>query len=332
MAINKAFLKIKPNRTEIESFKVNLIQLLDQTNNTESEEFHKNLVSDFLKKTYYAPNYFINTKGRNDLVIHNGNKPTSTVGVIIEAKKPTNKAEMMTKDKINVKAFQELVLYYLRERITHKNLEVKYLIATNINEWFVFDSNVFEKQFTDFENGRLAEKTTDFFYKEITQPFINNLKQDVEFTFFDIREYKKPLRHDNTKDDNKLISLFKLYAPEHLLKLPFANDSNSLDKRFYGELLHIIGLSETKHGSKKLIQRNKEKARNTGSFLENAIIQLDSLDKISRLDNPSHFGTTEQQRLFNVGLELSITWINRILFLKLLEAQLKTYHKSRQII
>ncbi len=338
MAINKAFLKIKPNRTEIESFKVNLIQLLDQTNNTESEEFHKNLVSDFLKKTYYAPNYFINTKGRNDLVIHNGNKPTSTVGVIIEEKKPTNKAEMMTKDKINVKAFQELVLYYLRERITHKNLEVKYLIATNINEWFVFDSNVFEKQFaqnkefvkqfTDFENGRLAEKTTDFFYKEIAQPFINNLKQDVEFTFFDIREYEKPLRHDNTKDDNKLISLFKLYAPEHLLKLPFANDSNSLDKRFYGELLHIIGLSETKDGSKKLIQRNKEKARNTGSFLENAIIQLDSLDKISRLDNPSHFGTTEQQQLFNVGLELSITWINRILFLKLLEAQLKTYHKA----
>jgi adenine-specific DNA-methyltransferase len=218
MAINKAFLKIKPNRTEIESFKVNLIQLLDQTNNTESEEFHKNLVSDFLKKTYYEPNNFINTKGRNDLVIHNGNKPTSTVGVIIEAKRPANKAEMMTKDKINVKAFQELVLYYLRERITHNNLEVKYLIATNINEWFVFDSNVFEKQFaqnkefvkqfTDFENGRLAGKTTDFFYKEIAQPFINNLKQDVEFTFFDIREYEKPLRNDNAKDDNKLISLF----------------------------------------------------------------------------------------------------------------------------
>jgi hypothetical protein len=338
MAINKAFLKIKPNRTEIESFKVNLIQLLDQTNNTESEEFHKNLVSDFLKKTYYEPNNFINTKGRNDLVIHNGNQPTSTVGVIIEAKKPTNKAEMMTKDKINVKAFQELVLYYLRERITHKNLEVKYLIATNINEWFVFDSNVFEKQFaqnkefvkqfTDFENGRLAGKTTDFFYKEIAQPFINNLKQDVECTFFDIREYEKPLRNDNTKDDNKLISLFKLLSPEHLLKRPFANDSNSLDKRFYGELLHIIGLSETKDGSKKIIQRNKEEARNTGSFLENAIIQLDSLDKISRLDNPSHFGTTEEQRLFNVGLELSITWINRILFLKLLEAQLKTYHKA----
>jgi len=43
-ALNKAFLKVKPSRTAIEAFKANLIQLLDRTNNTESEEFHKNLV------------------------------------------------------------------------------------------------------------------------------------------------------------------------------------------------------------------------------------------------------------------------------------------------
>ncbi len=51
-ALNKAFLKVKPNRTEIEGFKANLIQLLDRTNETESEEFHKNLVIDFLKKNW----------------------------------------------------------------------------------------------------------------------------------------------------------------------------------------------------------------------------------------------------------------------------------------
>jgi len=32
---------------------MNLKALLEQTNDTESEEFHKNLVSDFLKKTYF---------------------------------------------------------------------------------------------------------------------------------------------------------------------------------------------------------------------------------------------------------------------------------------
>lgn len=81
-ALNKAFLKVKPNRADIESFKTNLIQLLDRTNDTESEEFHKNLVSGFLKKTYYDPKNFINTKGRNDLVIHNGPKAANSVGVI----------------------------------------------------------------------------------------------------------------------------------------------------------------------------------------------------------------------------------------------------------
>ncbi|KKP51428.1 MAG: hypothetical protein UR43_C0021G0001 [candidate division TM6 bacterium GW2011_GWF2_33_332] len=48
-ALNKAFLKVKPTRTQIECFKTNLSQLLDRLNDTESEEFHKNLVSDFLK-------------------------------------------------------------------------------------------------------------------------------------------------------------------------------------------------------------------------------------------------------------------------------------------
>jgi hypothetical protein len=337
-ALNKAFLKVKPNRTEIEGFKTNLIQLLDRTNETESEEFHKNLVIDFLKKTYYDPNHFINTKGRNDLVIHNGNKAKSTVGVIIEAKKPTNKSEMVTTDKLNAKAFQELVLYYLRERITQNNLETKHLIITNINEWFIFDATTFDrlfaqnkklvKQFNDFEGGRLADTKTDFFYKQIAEPYIAEVKTEIEFTYFNIQDYQKPLRNDEKADDNKLIALFKLLSPEHLLKLPFTNDSNSLDKRFYSELLHIIGLTETKEGSKKLIERNKSGERHTGTILEDAIIQLDSLDKISRLERPSQFGNTQQEKLFNVGLELSITWINRILFLKLMEAQLITYHKG----
>ena len=337
-ALNKAFLKVKPNRDEIEDFKTNLIRLLDGTNDTESEEFHKNLVSDFLKDTYYKQNHFINTKGRNDLVIHNGINASSTVGVIIEAKKPTNKAEMISTKKLNVKAFQELVLYYLRERITHKNLEVKHLVVTNINEWFIFDSTLFDrlfaqnkslvKQFSDFEGGRLSDTKTDFFYKQIAEPFIADITTEIEFTYFNIQDYQKPLRNAEKADDHSLIALFKLLSPEHLLKLPFTNDSNSLDKRFYSELLHIIGLTETKDGGKKLIQRNKDGERHTGTILEAAIIQLDSLDKLSRLDKPNHFGNTTQDRLFNAGLELSITWINRILFLKLLEAQLITYHKG----
>ncbi len=338
IALNKAFIKVKPTRTEIETFKINLIQLLDRIDDKESEEFHKNLVADFLKKTYYEPNYFINTKGRNDQVIHNGNDAKTSVGVIIEAKKPTNKAEMISRTNLNAKAFQELVLYYLRERITHKNIEVKHLVATNINEWFIFnattfdklfaENNQFVKQFKDFEERRLAGTNTDFFYEQIAKPFIASLSSTIEYTYFNFQDYQKPLRNTNKEDDAKLIALYKVLSPEHLLKLPFANDSNSLDKRFYSELLHLIGLVETKEGSKKIIQRNSDGERNSGSLLEDAIIQLDSLDKISRLEKPFQFGNNYQERLFNVALELSITWINRILFLKLLEAQLIAYHKG----
>ncbi|MGB8686558.1 MAG: hypothetical protein WCD53_04370, partial [Microcoleus sp.] len=336
-ALNKAFLKVKPHRDDFEKFKHNLIRLIDNINEAESEEFHKNLVAQFLRETYYGANHFINTKGRNDLVIHNGKDAKSSVGVILEAKKPTNKGEMLKVDNLNSKAFQELVLYFLRDRISEKNLEIKYLVATNVYEWFIFDAGTFEKSFaqnqqmvklfTDFEAGRLTGKKTDFFYQEIAAPAIEAIKDEITFTHFDIRDYEQSLRNTEKQDDNQLIPLFKLLSPEHLLKLPLANDSNSLDKTFYSELLHIIGLTETKAGGKKLIGRKKE-GRNIGALIENAMEQLDSLDKISRLEKPEQFGDTYQDRLFNVGLELAITWVNRILFLKLLEAQLIKYHKG----
>src|SRR5690606_15004126 len=176
-ALNGAYLKLKPNRQEIESFKSNLKLLLETIDTNETEEFHKNIISDFLKNSYYSPNHFINTKGRNDLVIHNGKTAQSSVGVIIEAKKFGNKSEMITKDNLNAKAFHELILYYLRERIINENLEVKNLVITNVYEWFIFDATIFEqlfvknksflKQFKDFHNNRLAGVTTDFFYNEI---------------------------------------------------------------------------------------------------------------------------------------------------------------------
>lgn len=337
-ALNKAFLKVKPSRIDIETFKNKLSRLIEKINEDETEEFHKNLVSQFLRETYYGDKYFINTKGRNDLVIHTGRDAYSTVGVILEAKKPANAAEMLRKSNINTKAFQELVLYYMRERITAGNLEIKYLIATNIYEWFIFDAAVFEKAFArnsrfvklfnDFEAGRLVSANTDFFYKQVAEPEIAAVENDIIFTRFDIRDYEEPLRNADKRDDNKLIALYKLLSPEHLLKLPFANDSNSLDKTFYAELLHIIGLTETKNGGKKLIERKPEGGRDPGALLENAVNQLDSLDKIARLPNPRQFGETQPERLFNAALELVITWINRVLFLKLLEAQLIKYHKG----
>ncbi|MCX6258110.1 MAG: Eco57I restriction-modification methylase domain-containing protein [Bacteroidia bacterium] len=340
IALNKAFLKLKPTRSNIEKFKTNLIRLTDQINEAETEEFHKNIISGFFRETYFGTNFYINTKGRNDLVFHNGKNAKSTVGVILEVKKPNNKSEMLSLDNLNTKAFQELLLYYLRERLTVKNSEIRYLIVTNIYEWFIFDAQLFErlfagnksliKRFTDFENKRLSGIRTDFFYKEIAEPLIDEINMEISFTYFDIRDYSKLLRNTDKQEDNKLIVLYKLLSPEHLLKLPFLNDSNTLDKTFYSELLHILGLTEIKEGSNKLISRKKEGERHSASFIENAIIQIENLDKISRIERVFTYGETKQEQLFNLSLELSITWINRILFLKLLESQLIKYHKGNK--
>ena len=337
-SLNKAYLKIKPVRLEIDIFKKFLMNLLDSINHSESEEFNKNVVADFLKNSFYSPNYFINTKGRNDLVIHNNKSATDSVGVIIEVKRSTNAAEMIKNSNLNCKAMQELVLYYLRERITLKNLEIKNLIVTNVNEWFIFDSNVFEKyfaqnkklvqQFIDFESGVLSGVTTDFFYKEVASVFIDNVKEHISYTYFDIAEIEVALRNSDKGDDTKLIPFFKLLSPQHLLKIPFANDSNSLNKTFYSELLHIIGLEEVKDAGKKIIRRKELKERHNGSLIENAIIHIESLDKLSRLPNKTQYGSNKDEQLFNTAIELSITWVNRILFLKLLEAQLISYHKN----
>ena len=337
-SINKAYLKVKPNRTQIETFKKNITNLFDQIKESESEEFHKNIISEFLKNTYYSPNNYINTKGRSDLVIHNGKDSNSTVGVLFEVKKPSNKSEMPTCKDINTKAFHELILYYLRERITNKNIEIKYLVITNIFEWFIFNANDFEKlfssdknlvkQFIDFEEGRLSGTNTDFFYKSIAEPFCNNLESPISVTHFDIRDFETTIKNADREDDNKLIALYKIFSPEHFLKLPFANDSNNLDKTFYNELLHIIGLEETKEGSKKLIGRKIEKKRNPGSLIENSITILKYEDCLTQLPKLSDYGSNKEEQLFNIALELVITWINRILFLKLLEGQLIKYNNG----
>ena len=312
-SLNKAFLKAKPNRQQIEIFKRNLIHLADNVNENQGEEYHKGLVVDFLKNTYYSPEYFINTKGRKDQVIHKGKSAKSPVAVMIEAKSPGNKAEMLSAARLNCKALQEILLYYLRERISDGNLEVKNLVVTNLHEWFIFDSQQFEKHFAqnkklvksfrDFEDGRLSGSKTEFFYKEIASPAIAAVEEQLEYTWFDLRKFFKPLKNADKADDKKLIPLYKVFSPEHLLKLAFANDSNSLNRSFYAELLHIIGLREEKDKGKKIIDRLPEGERQPASLLENTITKLEARDYLSRLDKRKQFGETYHEQLFNVALE-----------------------------
>ena len=161
-ALKKEYLKVKLDRENIAAFKANLARLLDLCDSKKDEEFNKNLLRDFLKKSFYGDRYFINTKESSDLVIYNDKGVESAAGVIFETKKPTKtgSVEMPKVSNLNTKAVQQLVLYFLRERVTHENVGVKHLVVTNIYEWFIFDAKIFEELF--FSDNDLKKKFRDF--------------------------------------------------------------------------------------------------------------------------------------------------------------------------
>lgn len=342
-ALNQAYRKQKVRKSDIEHFTANLGQLLARVKHSEerkeSEENFKNLLSDFLKDTYYKDQHEINTYGRTDLVIHNDKSAKSQVGVLLEVKRPTNKADMVSPEDLNAKAMHELMLYYFRQK-DQQNNDIKYCIITNIYEWYIFDAAEFyrefekdkqlKKEYHAWKNRQKESANTEYFYQHIASPSVATKQENLCYTYINLHDYEKPLTKADEQESRKLVMLYKLFSPEHLLKQSFVNDSNSLDRKFYNELLHIIGLTEVKEKGKKLIERKKEGERESGSILENTISVLKAENRVYRLRYAEKFGSSDEERHFNVALELTITWLNRILFLKLLEAQLINYHDSKE--
>ena len=336
-SLNKAYRQVPVDRAAFDAFKTQLHNFYEQIAVINTEEKVKGDLMDLLKLTFYGQRYKVSPNGKIDCAIHLGNNIQDPVGVIFEVKMPGNVSEMITREDLNRKALQELLLYYLRERHSKKNIQLKQLVVTNVYEYFVFDAQEFErlfysnkkliKRFEQFNDGALTSEKTDFFYKEIAAEFIAKVLDQLTYTWFDIRKYKTPL---DTGNDKRLIELFKFFSPEHLLKKRFQNDSNSLNTKFYSELLYIIGLEEVveKDSNKHIITRRKEGERNQASILENAITILDSEDLLDNVRERFSFGKDRQEQLFGVALALTIGWVNRVLFLKLLEAQLVKYHKG----
>lgn len=336
-SLNKAYRQVSVDKLSFDVFKSQLKALYEQIATIDTEEKLKGDLMDFLKLSFYGQNYKVSPNGKIDCAIHLGNTIEDPVGVIIEVKMPTNVSEMITRDNLNKKALQELLLYYLRERVGKKNIQLKQLVVTNIYEFFIFDAQEFErifysnkklvKRFEEFKAGELTSDKTEFFYKEIASDYISQSSDKLTFTYFDIRDYKKHLDKGN---DRRLIELYKVFSPEHLLKKSFMTDSNKLNTKFYSELLYIIGLEEVedKDSHKRIITRRKEAERNQASILENAINVLDSEDLLDYYPERFSYGKDRKEQLFNIALSLTISWVNRILFLKLLEAQLIKYHKG----
>ena len=331
-ALNPAYRKHKPLRKDVTEFTRNLVECIESVklsdDNGESEEHIKSHFKDFFSNTFYSNNY-VNTKDRIDLAIYTDATANSDVGVIIEAKKPSNKSEFLTETNLNRKALQELLLYYLRERLDNENNNIKHLIATNGYEWYLFKAEDFYnlfyknksllKDYKDFRDGLKDTSKNELFYNEIAKKYIADIEQDLPFVHLDFTK-----TNFDKLSDTHLNTLFKIFSDVHMLGHAFGNDSNQLNKAFYNELLHIIGLEEVKVKGKKLISRKSVKNRDYASLLENTIVILEDRDYLSQINSIEN----NKEKAFNAGLELCLTWVNRILFLKLLESQLLSYHNK----
>ncbi|HRF57453.1 MAG TPA: class I SAM-dependent DNA methyltransferase, partial [Campylobacterales bacterium] len=306
-ALSKQLSKKSIVKNDLEQFKSSLNKLMG-VNAVEGEEHQKNDIKEFLASSF---GYKINTKGRIDYCLYDG----LDVKVIIEAKSLVNKAEMITPNEANRKAMHEALLYFMQERKSGNDKICRIVIA-NAFDWFVFDAVDFERlfwqnksfknRFLDFDNGKLLRKDTPYFYDEIAKPFLDSMKKDlvndeeIECIYLDLR---------GEKNEKELNAVYKLLSPDHLLKEFNPNDANSLNKAFYNEFLYILGLEESKESGKKLIQRAK--TPQNGTLYENIRQKLEHQDKHND---------------FETIVSVLIVWINRILFLKLLESQIYRFN------
>jgi hypothetical protein len=337
-SVNSAFLKLPVPVEKMEQFQAALTNLYSKRNPAQDEEYHKGEIWNFLRKIF-EPDYSVQVNRPIDLAIFNGNTANAKPAVIIEAKSPTNVAEMFSTEHPNVKSLQELVYYFMLEYVHSGNHEIKWLAITNFDEWYFFDVKDFIRyfankskpiydQFLKFKANQMSGNKTSDFYNDIAKPAIDDFLAscDINVVHFNLGKMVKPVCNDNThviaseakqSPSSKLFPLYKFLSPETLLAKPFANDSNSLDRNFYAELLHIIGLEEVKEdkGGKKVIQRKKPANRDKASLLESAIYQLED-------DFPN------REECEAMALRLCITWVNRLLFLKLVESQILMYQKG----
>lgn len=282
-ALSKDIKSIKSSPEEYIEFKNSLTKLISQNEIDESEEFTKNNIKTFLFSSL-KQKYEINTKGRIDLAIYSENKYSTPISTIIEVKKKSNKNEMLSPKRINTKSLQELLLYYLNERIDSNNINLTKLIITDTDTWYIFDAVEFEKKvygnkklinlYQQFNNKELSGYSTDFFYKNIASPFIEeNLSNgEIDCLSININDYKKHLYSE--KYCRTLDYLKKVFSPYYLLKKKVPKPQNKIDKTFYNELLYILGLEEKKIKKEKLITRLPLDKRQPASLIENTITQL----------------------------------------------------------
>ncbi|EAJ7980452.1 class I SAM-dependent DNA methyltransferase [Campylobacter coli] len=268
--------------------------------------------------------------------IHKGNsgidlalKKDKQIQVIIEAKLPHSK-EFFSQSKPNCKALHECILYYLCERKA-LNSSLKHIIITDFYRFYIFKADLFEELFNKnkyfkeaFENfeskNSLFKGNTDEFYKECekllsSEKYLDSITRKDLFdepslkgVFIDL----KPILEQEKPSFSKLKPVFKIFHKDFLLSEFNPNDANSLNNAFYKELLYILGLYESKQNSKLIIAKSQESEEEQGTFYTAINSKL-------------------KEENFETILKLLILWLNRILFLKLIESNLVRFNDDKNL-
>ncbi|MCX2716210.1 Eco57I restriction-modification methylase domain-containing protein [Helicobacter sp. MIT 21-1697] len=307
----------------LEDFKEKVAQYLESFDKNKGQNepaIVSNALAPFLKELGFhaQPSYKQQGRSEIDLAL----LKDSQVEILIEAKNPSNTAEMFSPNNPNCKALHECILYYFREREGNeqgleRNISLKYIIITDFTRFFVFNAREFERHFYKNkeilklykrlnEKGTLIDNQQDFYaeLQKILEKQLNgggaeeNLAENsaLKYTSFDLR-------------NDKHFNLTHKLLQRDFLHNEFQRDANALNPRFYKELLHILGLKEYEKNSKITIECDSTQDT---SFANHIALKLASHNK------PSDF---------EVVMSHILLWLNRILFLKLIEANLLAFNE-----
>lgn len=300
-----------------------------------------NALAPFLQGLQFKTSIKAKQEGKSEvdlILLKNGE-----ISVLVEAKKPKNSKEFFSPQNVNCKALAECILYYLRQRnadggggFNYENLgskspnsSIKFIIITNFYDFYIFKAREFERLFAtnkhfitlyaNFTNpNSLFKGSTDEFYKETSKilnspEYLKSISQDAHEkpSLKGFHLNLKPILAQDKADFKSLKPIFKAFHKDFLLDEFNPNDANSLNSAFYEELLYILGLCEVKESSKLLIKPSSQSA----NTLYNAILAKLPQDKQD----------------FERVMSFVVLWLNRILFLKLIEANLVRFNDDESL-
>ncbi|EOK1137896.1 Eco57I restriction-modification methylase domain-containing protein [Campylobacter jejuni] len=306
-------------QNEFDIFNKALMQYLERLESSQSENedyLVANALSPFLTMLNFKTHIKTKQKGKSEIDLSiSKDEFSKDLEVLIEAKKPNSK-EFITHTKVNSKALHETILYYFRNR--EYSFSLKFIIIADFYKFYIFKISEFEelfyknpsfkKLFEEFCNpNSLFKGNTEEFYKEVAK-LIENSKENLKGFLIDLT-FLKDKQKSNFKN---LASIYKTFHRDFLLSEFNPNDANSLNNAFYKELLYILGLCESKQNSKLIIAKSEESKEEQGTFYTAINSKL-------------------KEENFETILKLLILWLNRILFLKLIESNLVRFNDDKNL-